>query len=271
MSDHLISIVIINKDHKRSKNVECLINDIYAQEINIGKEILCITDISPLGKARNDGAAKARGDIFVFLDDDIRLGHLRVLKNIIGPVLNDEKIGICGASQLIGNDANWFQKRCAKEIHHMEHPVVQEIQEVGMVGGACCVVRKDIFLKIGKFNDKLLRGTDIEFCRRIKKQKYRIILAPRTWIIHPAPANFLELIKIGLRNGKAASFADKNYPDLIFDIGSDNIIHALEVKSKKYRMRRYIKNIVESSVFLKPINLLFKVSYAIGYFMGMLF
>ncbi len=262
----LISIIIATKDSTRGKNIENLLNDIYSQDIGGEIEVCQVSGVSPIGKARNKGVESAKGDIFIFLDDDIRFGHQRVFKNLIQALISDKNIGICGASQLIPRNANWFQQRFAKEIAHAEHPVVKEIKEVGMVGSASCAVRRDVFFNVGKFNENLARGIDVEFCHRLKQNRYRVILVPETWIYHPPPQNLLKFMKLSFRNGKATAFADRYYPQLNFDVGTDNIIHSVERKSKKHRLWRYVKDIIKAIILVKPINLISRIVYAMGYF-----
>jgi len=268
MKKELVSIIIPCRDLSKSKNIENLKKDISFQDIDYGIEICLVSGISPIGRARNIGAEQAKGSIFIFLDDDISFGHQQVLRNIIEPLMANKNIGICGTSQSIPPNSTWFQRRCAKEIAHIEHSVVEEMTDVGMVATACCAVKRDIFLEVGKFNEKLLRGIDGEFSHRIRKHNYRVVLAPKTWIYHPAPRNLLKLIGISFRNGKATAFVDKYYPELNFDLGTKNIILALSRKSKKYRLWRFVKEMAQGIISLKLIKLISKIAYIIGYING---
>jgi len=251
--------------------MELLLDDISSQDIDIQTELIQIFGVSPSGKARNEGAKKAQGDIFIFLDSDIRLGQRGTLKNLVSPLISDKAIGVCGAVKLIPEDSSWFQRRCAKEIPHLEHSFVKGILEVGTAAGACCAVRKEAFLRAGEFNDKLIRGVEAEFCSRVKKNQYRICMASQAQFYHPAPKGLLQLIRISIRNGVAVAFADMYYPNLNFDMGLDRITRQLELKSKKYRLCRYIKETVKSVIFFKPFYLISKIVYAIGYFMELIF
>ncbi len=260
----IVSIIIPCKDEK--DNIDGLLQSISSQNIYFETEIIKIGGISPNGKARNSGAEKAKGDILVFLDNDVLLGHPGVLSNLTEPLIADDRIGVCGASQLIPKDANRFQQHYAKEVLHTEHPVVEEAKKVGMVGSACCAVRRKVFFEVGEFNDQLLRGIDVEFCYRVREKGYRVILVPQTWIYHPPPGNLWQSVKLSFRNGKATAFVDRYYPDLNFDVGTGKLIHTLERKSKGYRLLRYFGGVVRSIVFLKPINLISRITYIAGYF-----
>ncbi len=266
MKKNLISIVIPSMDSTSKENLDNLLKDVYSQNMEGEIEICRTFNISPSGRARNDGAEKAKGDILIFIDNDMRLGHNKVLKNMVKPLIEDKKIGICGVSLLIPKYSNWFQHRCAKEISHTEHPIVDETKELEVVGCGCCAIRRDVFYEVGEFNDTLIRGLDGELCHRIKKHGYRIVLVPKTWVYHAPPKNMFELIKLSFRNGRATAFLDRNYPELNFDIEEDITTSSLERKSKLYRLWRFVRNVAGAIIFIEPINLLSRIVYSIGYF-----
>jgi GT2 family glycosyltransferase len=47
----------------------------------------------------------------------------------------------------------------------------------------------------GGFDEELVRGVDSEFFVRVRKGGYRLVLAPRTWAFHPAPATMRRLVE----------------------------------------------------------------------------
>lgn len=266
----LISIIIPSKDPSRTQNLKRLLDDISQQKIDFDIEICQVQGVSPSGKARNKGARDAKGEILIFMDDDIRLGHEEVLKNIITSLLKDAGIGICGVSQCIPKDSNWFQRRYAKEIPHSEHIVVSNTRDVGIVAVACCALYRDLFFKIGMFHDGLPRGVDPEFCSRVLKSGNRVVLAGDTWIYHPAPKDIKKLFKVNFRDGMATFMVDHCYPELNFDVNPKGIIYPLEKKSRIFRILRFCSQLVYSAVVVKPILLLSKLSYASGYLYGIL-
>lgn len=266
----LISIIIPSNDPKRSKNLSCLLEDISKQRIDYDVEICQIHGVSPSGKARNTGAKDAKGGILVFMDDDIRLGHEEVIKNMIAPLLEGTNIGIAGVSQCIPRDSNWFQRRYAKEIPHSEHIVVNTNKDVGMVPIACCAIYKELFFKMGMFNEKLPRGVDPEFCCRILKNGYRVVLAGNTWIYHPVPKNIKALFRVNFRDGMATFVVDRYYPELNLDVNPKGIIYPLEKKSRIFRILRFCFQLGNSIICAKPTLMLSRLTYASGYFYGIL-
>ena len=44
------------------------------------------------------------------IDDDVELGHERIIENLLKPFMEDDKMGITGVSQLLPENSNSFQK-----------------------------------------------------------------------------------------------------------------------------------------------------------------
>jgi len=88
----LVSVIIPSLDGHRSGNVEKLLTDLEQQTVQ-DFEILMPIGIKPNGKARNEGVRKAKGRYLVCIDDDVRLGHERVIENLLAPLLEVERTG----------------------------------------------------------------------------------------------------------------------------------------------------------------------------------
>jgi len=262
----LVSIIIPRRSDKT--NIEGLLKDISSQKILFIAETIVITGISPSGKARNNGAEQAKGDILIFFDCDIRLGNEFVLANLIGALQEDATIGAVCASILTPATASKFQKRYAKEVPHSESPVVEEAKDVAVATSACCAIRKDVFDKMGRFNYYIGRGEDPELSSRLIKAGYRVVLVARTWAYHLQPDNLIELIKINIRNGLGASFVDAFYPQLNVDVDPKGIIYSAKKISILGRIFRFLVSFLEAIIKGKILLLLAKVFYLIGYFRG---
>jgi cellulose synthase/poly-beta-1,6-N-acetylglucosamine synthase-like glycosyltransferase len=259
---NLISIIIIRCD--KNRELTGLLNDIEKQSLTADKEIIRVDAVKPSGKARNQGAAQAQGGILVFLDDDVRLGHDRILADL-RETLDDPATGICGASQLLPPDAVGFSRRLARQIPHLEHPVVEENQPVGMVGGGCCALRRAVFETSEGFNEQIPRGVDTEFCARLNCQGHKVILVKNTWIYHPCPGNMAVLIKMAWRDGSATAYVDKFFPGLNYDIKDTNSPEKLHQASLWFRIARYAIVLAVAAVTIKPLLLVYKIFSGLGY------
>lgn len=262
----LVSIIIPCKDEKA--NISGLLKDISSQKVSFDTEVIKITNVNPPGKARNTGAKKAKGDIFVFIDCDIRLSNESVLTNLIKPLLEDKTIGTVTSSIRIPPNASKFQVRYAKEVPHSEYPIVDKVRDIGLATTQCWAIFSDIFLKLGGFNKDIIRGEDSELSFRLKKAGYRIVLAPHTWCYHPLPDNIIQLIKTQFRNGVGVAFVDVLYPTLNIDIHPDGILYFSEKKSIFERAIRFLRDLFQAIFKMKILLLLAKIFYVLGYFYG---
>lgn len=171
-----VSIIIPSWDNSRKENIDKLLDDISRQRIDAEIEVCQIQGISPAGRARNVGAEKAKGDILVFIDDDMRIASDKTLACLIQPLLDDKSIVATTASILISPESSNFQRRYAKEIPRSEIPLVYRLTDAGAVSTQFCAIRKELFFKIGKFNEQLKRGEDPEFSYRLKTAGFYLML-----------------------------------------------------------------------------------------------
>ncbi|MDQ2999215.1 MAG: glycosyltransferase [Chloroflexota bacterium] len=197
-------------------------------------EIEVVRGVRPNGRARNQGVARTRAPLLVFVDDDAVLGDQRVIERLVAPLLADESIGVTGASKLLPPDAPWFQRWVAREVPRITHPIVDQPLETNPdppsfyceITTTCCAMRRAVFDMAGGFDDSLIRGVDTEFFVRVRRlrtgdwglgtegehqassirhqasvvgnpdpARYRFILVPKTWAYHPAPATLRALLR----------------------------------------------------------------------------
>ena len=77
---------------------------------------------------------------------------------------------------------------------------VKEIKEVDTVPFGC--YKKEVFEKIGFYDERLVRNQDIELNKRLKKNGGKIYLVPEIKCIYYARENFKDLVKNNFQNGK---------------------------------------------------------------------
>ena len=151
-----------------------------ANDVNIG-----------FGGANNQAAKIAQGDLLFFLNSDTIVGE-NIFEKIIDN-FNDSSIGMVSPFLLTGERVaqshafgvfpdihnTIFKKKVNYKVNS------NKLIEVDWFSGAAMVVRKEVFEKIGSFDENFfMYFEDIDLCRRIKNIEKRIIVDKNISIIH---------------------------------------------------------------------------------------
>jgi GT2 family glycosyltransferase len=165
-------------------------------------EIQAVTGVRPNGRARNEGAARTRGEILFFIDDDAFPASPDLVRKVVEPLLADETIGVTGAARVLPADAPWFQKRVAAEIPRTVNPIPESELETNpplrgyghsLITTTCCAMRRSVFECAGGFCETLSSGVDTDFFYRVRSLGYRFVMVPDVYVEHPAPATLRAL------------------------------------------------------------------------------
>jgi glycosyltransferase involved in cell wall biosynthesis len=264
----LVSIIIPCKDEKQDTGG--LLEDISKQQKSFDTEAIKMIGISPPGKARNEGVKKAKGEILVFVDCDIRLGNELFLAHLIQPLLVDKAVGLSGASIRIPPDANRFQIRYAREVPHCQAPLANELTDIQVAPSACCAIYKDLFFKLKGFNEDIIRGEDSVFSRDVSGRGLRVVLAPQAFCFHPQPENFWRLATVNMRDGRGSCLVDTYYPDLNLDVHPKGITYFTERKNIPQRIGRFAFGIITALFNGKFLLFFSKSFYLLGYSHGII-
>jgi peptidoglycan-N-acetylglucosamine deacetylase len=119
-------------------------------------------------QARNIGAAKAKGEILVFPDADVKFkrGFLHRLEKWF---VHDIGGGI---PRIVSNDSDSKAINTSyKFANSIAHLLIS--MGVGVTIGSCFIYRKSVFKKVGGFNPKFLTNEDHDLAMRVaKKEKF---------------------------------------------------------------------------------------------------
>jgi len=118
-----------------------------------------------ISNARNCGAKVAKGKILVFSDADVR-----VEKNFLSKVWKEfSKSKIGGAVPKIKvYDSKRYSIKFGYNIYKTIIDIANKIGKGSTIGG-CFIFRKDIFEKVGGFNENLITVEDTDLARRVSK------------------------------------------------------------------------------------------------------
>lgn len=264
----IVSIIIPSRDGDRRGNVARLIADLNKQDFQNFEIIMAIGE-SPNGHARNVGVTKAKGEYFLFIDDDAILGSFDMISKTLKAFEEekDKNPGMIGCATLIPKDSNWFQRWVAREEERSEFPPVEKFTETDMAHHLFCMLPAKVWFKIGQESDVLETGTDMDLRNKLKKYGYLIGVAADVFAYHPMPDNFMKFTKQNFWYGVGMPIMRHFWPE-------DNIItstvcaYKWAVKSMLTFPIRVFKFNNNSSFDFKPLRAYGKVVRDIGYSRG---
>ena len=163
---------------------------------SLGRAVRVIQNHQNLGFAAacNRGAAEARGEFVVFLNNDT-LPEPGWLEPLLDEVRNSEETGVVGAKLLypdrriqhagvafsVPNGVPYNLFRGAAEDFE---PGCQR-REYRAVTGACMLVRHSLFRALDGFDESYRNGfEDVDFCLRARERGARVIYQPRSVVVH---------------------------------------------------------------------------------------
>lgn len=161
---------------------------------NLKYELKYIRNNENLGfaKANNIGVRAAKYSNLLFLNNDTLITEDFLSKPL--SYLSDSKVGIVGIKllypdNLVQHAGIVFNK--LKRPDHIfkfyknEHPMVNRVYEVQAVTGACLFIQKEIYGRLGGFEEKYLNGwEDIDLCFKVKNAGLKVLYTGETFVYH---------------------------------------------------------------------------------------
>lgn len=242
-----ITVSVIVTTYNRTKlleqNIQALLNQ--RLESNVEMEIIIVDDCSqiesqtvtsiisnrsdriklilnPVNKglsgSRNVGAASAKGNFLLFLDDDIIVdsnyvnGHLSVLVTEKGVA----SVGSLRFPPELTRRNNLMRYLSSRELRQrdLDESILSDLS-AQYFGGGICGICKDDFRKLGGFNEmfRFYGGEDVQMGSALKKLGVRLVFASR------AKADHFDTVDIDRYRSKYIEAAREGYRD-IYDIDS---------------------------------------------------
>ena len=187
--------VIIVDDN--SQNQELL--DFYHNLKREKQNFRIITGQRPFNfsQACNLGASNADGEFLLFLNNDTEIISPDWLRNLVG-VVRLPGVGAVGAKLIYPNGRVQHAGVIIGLEGHASHVFqgvaddpftpygyVDWMRNVSAVTAACMIVNKEIFWKVGGFDEQFqIAFGDIDFCLRLRDAGYRIVYTPDATLIH---------------------------------------------------------------------------------------
>jgi len=264
-----VSVIIPSLDGYRDGCVPRLLESIEAQSLQ-DFEVHVVKGVAPQGKAINQGAAEARGEVLLILDDDSRMADETVFQNLVDALDADPAIGMAGASIVPAPDATPFQRRAARQFPRFNTPLVDEVTDSDLACHGCCAIPAEVFEEVGGEREDILRGLDPDLRVRLRQAGYRVVLVPHTRVYHPLPDGYYRLLRTFFRNGFGSAYAQKFHPDTVYETHEELEATRFQPStSLHYRIARFPLRLVKALAEGKFIRFGAYCAYACGYAWGM--
>lgn len=260
-----VSVIIPSLDGHRGGSVPRLLESIASQTFQ-DVEVHLIRGVSPQGRAINQGAAHARGEILIILDDDARLADETVFGKLVEAVQGDATIGMAGASIVLPPEASDFQRRAATQFPRYMTPVVTEITDSDLACHGCCAVPRHVFEKVGREREDIIRGLDPDLRVRLRSAGYRVVLAPDAKVFHPLPNGWRPLMRMFFRNGYGSAYARTFHPDSVYETHEGLALDGFQVRTTfGYRLARFPLRLLKALFGGRYMRFAAYCAYACGY------
>jgi glycosyltransferase involved in cell wall biosynthesis len=154
------------------KIIKCDKNQQYPQSTSSGVGYITRNKYQTISEGRNNGAEKASGDVFVFMNADTYPDNVEDFFTFIldwteGKTRYNDCIALtCWVT--VSPAEMLFKDRIFYAIHN-RYIKFLNIIGMGMGRGECQIIKKDFFRRVGGYNNKLAAGEDFDLFRRLAK------------------------------------------------------------------------------------------------------
>lgn len=142
--------------------------------------------------ANNQAARQAKGEILGFLNNDLIL-RPSWLAPMLAVFEAEKRVGVVGNVQLnartgrVDHAGMVFNREGVGMHYGRGYPrcILAERKQFYAVTAACCLVRRNVFLDAGGFDEAFVNGfEDVDFCLRLGEKGYRHFVAGRSVVRH---------------------------------------------------------------------------------------
>lgn len=264
-----LSVIIPTCDAYRNGYFPQLLEQLQQQSFQ-NYEVLIIKGDPRQGRAINIGAALARGEYILTLDDDTRLGHFDLFDRLVKVLDKHSDIAMAGVPNLVTVDASKLVRLVMKQVPRRSSQMVAKITVSDMAEHPCLIMRKDIFFRVGGENELLPRGLDPYLRQVFREAGYKVVVIPEVFIHHLPPGKLRKLIRQFFRNGYIASYVNKFYPQWVFELTTKHRDLEQIQAGWNQRMVRQVRKLTGAIVDRKPIFLITQLAYLYGFCWGAL-
>lgn len=162
-----------------------------------GVRVLACPERFHFARLCNQGAARARGDFLLFLNNDMEVLTPDWLEQLVG-LACQPCIGVVGATLLYPDDTiqhagifpqstgDWGHAyRGLPGEHAGERGELRHVRAVPAVTGACLMIRRELFRQMGGFDERFpVTGNDVDLCCRVRERGLMVAITPHARLLH---------------------------------------------------------------------------------------
>jgi GT2 family glycosyltransferase len=141
-----------------------------AVAVRAGARVISLLDVS-VARLRNHGPSCGSGEIIAFVDADHVLGENWLEAGT--KAIMQQGVAVAGAPYQIPEEATWVQRAYNRFRRHPSAAV-----DVDWLGSGNMLVRREVFVELGGFDENLVTCEDVDFCNRARVRGWRVIAEP---------------------------------------------------------------------------------------------
>jgi GT2 family glycosyltransferase len=201
-TQHKLDILVL--DNNSSDESPKMLKENFSDKI----QLIGNSENSGFAKGQNKILKQIKGDYVLILNPDTQMQNDAIEKMVSFMEENPDcgissckLIGSGGETQSNGGDFPFYIALFSwlfnleifgvkSNFHRTEKNFYDKVKEVDWVGGTFMMVRKDVFEKVGYFDeDYFMYFEDTEFCFRARKKGFKVMINPSVTVSHQSGAS----------------------------------------------------------------------------------
>jgi len=142
------------------------------------------------GGTRNLAALRAKGEILVYLTQDVLPFSEEFIKLLVKPLIDNEAIGLCYGRQIPYSHTS-FYGRFARLFNYPKLSMIKSIEDVGELGiktifasNSFAAYKKEVLFEVGGFPSNVILGEDTYVAAKIIKKGYKVAYVAEAQVYH---------------------------------------------------------------------------------------
>ena len=263
-----LSLIIPTADADRGGYFRKLMRQLGEQDFQ-DFELLVVKGDKRQGRAINIGAALAKGEYLLTVDDDSSLPESDTLGKLVAAMDAHPDIGMAGGNNTVPEWATPFVQRVMRQVPRRSWRPVTEIVDSDLAEHPCLIMRAALFREVGGENEQIPRGLDPYLRKVFREAGSRVVILPGIIYHHLPPDSWKKLLTQFYRNGRQAAYANIHSPEWVIETPAEHGEFVEKVPLVR-RVLRFPLRMLGSLLQGKWVWVLCELFYACGFVVGWL-